>query len=41
MKVPMQTDLDGISDWMAVFETSEVAVMEVWLNDSPDNKANA
>ena len=26
---------------MAVFETSEVAVMEVWLIDSPDPKANA
>ena len=34
------TDSDGISDWMAVFETSEVAVMEVWLNESPDPKAN-
>ena len=26
---------------MAVSETSEVAVMAVWLNDSPDPKANA
>ena len=26
---------------MAVSETSEVAEMEVWLNDSPDPKANA
>ena len=26
---------------MDVFETSEVAVMEVWLNESPDPKANA
>ena len=26
---------------MAVFETSEVAVMEVWLKESPDPKANA
>ena len=25
----------------AVSETNEVAVMEVWLNDSPDPKANA
>ena len=26
---------------MAVSETSEVAVMEVWLIDSPDPKTNA
>ena len=40
MKVPMQQiQMVFLTEWL--FETSEVAVMEVWLNDSPDPKANA
>ena len=41
MKVPMQQILMVFFDRMAVSETSAVAVMEVWLIDSPDPKPNA